>query len=181
MLKIEKKENLLKKKEKQKENEKITKFISYDSDTIIDIDNKFNKVFSSFNPLNIEFSSSSYFIDVFSSCFSFHSFIKCKDNYLKGHSHQFNNIVIISSLNYSYMLITSNTSIKNNIAISITHIHICDRLIIKTIKFWECPSYCNWLFFKFIDRNTKCFHQTLLFFYKLSWDFSMKSKYNDII
>jgi len=79
------------------------------------------------------------------------------------------------------MLITSNTSIKNNIAISITHIHICDRLIIKTIKFWECPSYCNWLFFKFIDRNTKCFHQTLLFFYKLSWDFSMKSKYNDII
>ena len=40
---------------------------------VIDIDNRFNKVFSVFNPLNKVFSPSSHIIDIFPSCFSFYS------------------------------------------------------------------------------------------------------------
>jgi len=36
------------------------------------MDNRFNKVFSSFDPYNSEFSPGSRIIDIFSSCFSFH-------------------------------------------------------------------------------------------------------------
>jgi len=39
--------------------------------SIIDMDNRFNEVFSSFDPLNVEFSPSSRLIDVFSSHFLF--------------------------------------------------------------------------------------------------------------
>ena len=40
---------------------------------VVDMDNRFNKVFSVFNPLNPEFTLSCRIIDSFSSCFSFHS------------------------------------------------------------------------------------------------------------
>ena len=101
--------------------------------TIVNMDNRFNEVFPSFNPLNIEFSSSSHLIDVFPSYFSFHSFIKHSDNNLEDHSNQLNNIAIMFLLNYLHTLIISDAGIKNNIATSITHIYIRDRPIIKTI------------------------------------------------
>ena len=47
------------------------------------MDNRFNEVVSSFDPLNIEFSLGSHLIDAFPSHFLFHSYIKCKDNNLK--------------------------------------------------------------------------------------------------
>ena len=43
-------------------------------DSIVNMDNHFNKVFPSFDPLNSEFSPECRIIDTFSSCFSFHSF-----------------------------------------------------------------------------------------------------------
>jgi len=101
--------------------------------TIIDMDNRVNEVFPSFNPLNIEFSPSSCLIDIFPSCFSFHPFIKCSNNNLEDHSNQFNDIAIMSLLNHSHTLIISDTGIKNNIATSIAHIHIYDSPIIKRI------------------------------------------------
>ena len=39
----------------------------------------------------------------------------------------------MSLLNYSYTLVISDTSIKNNIAIFIAHTHICSKPIIKII------------------------------------------------
>ena len=102
-------------------------------DTIIDIDNRVNEVFPSFNPLNTEFFPSSCLIDIFPSCFSFLSFIKCSDNNLEDYSNQLNNIVIMSLLNHSHTLIISDTGIKNNIPTSIAHIHIYDSSIIKII------------------------------------------------
>ena len=36
-------------------------------------------------------------------------------------------------LNHSYALVISDADIKNNLATSIAHIHICDKLIIKII------------------------------------------------
>jgi len=100
---------------------------------VIDMNNRFNKVFPSFNPLNKEFSSGSQLIDIFFSCFFFHLFDKCNDNKLEAHSHQLDNIAITFSLNQSHALIVTDTSIKNNRAISIAYIHVCDKPIIKTI------------------------------------------------
>ena len=56
-------------------------------DTTVDMDNRLNEVFPSFNLLNTEFSPSSRLIDVFPSYFSFHPFIKCNNNNLKDCSH----------------------------------------------------------------------------------------------
>jgi len=39
----------------------------------------------------------------------------------------------MSLLDHSHVLIISDSSIKNNVATSITYIHVCDRSIIKTI------------------------------------------------
>jgi len=58
------------------------------------MDNKFNEVFPSFDLLNVEFSSGSHLIDIFPSCFSFHSYTKCKDYNFKDHPNQLNNIII---------------------------------------------------------------------------------------
>ena len=51
---------------------------------LVDIDNRFNKVFPLFNPLHPEFSPGHRVIDNFSSCFSFHLFNKSKDTNFKA-------------------------------------------------------------------------------------------------
>ena len=51
----------------------------------------------------------------------------------------------------------------------------------NSIAFWECPSQYNWPLFKSVDKDTKWFQQTLLLPCKLSWNFSKKSKCNNII
>ena len=49
------------------------------------------------------------------------------------------------------------------------------------IEFWECPSHCNWLLHKAINRKTKQFHPLPHYPYKSSWNYSMKSEYDDIL
>jgi len=97
------------------------------------MDNRFNKVFTSFDPLNLEFAPGCRIIDFFSSCFSFHSFNKCSDESLILCSHQLDEMTIISSENLSHALVITDTSIKNNVATSIAHIHICNRPVVKTL------------------------------------------------
>ena len=74
--------------------------------SIIDMDNKFNKVFSSFDSLNVEF---------FPSCFSLYPYIKKKENNLVNCTNQLNNIATLSSLNHLHALVISDANIKNNI------------------------------------------------------------------
>jgi len=102
-------------------------------DSIIDMDNRFNKVLSSFDLLNVEFSPSFCLIDIFPSCFSFHPYTKHKDYNFEDYTNQLNNIVISSSLNLLHALIILDTKVKNNVAMSITHIHVHDRSIVKMI------------------------------------------------
>ena len=102
---------------------------------IIDMDNKFNKVFPSFDLHNFKFSLGSRIIDIFSSYFSFHSFSKYSKDNLISSSQQLNNWAIVSSEDPSYALIVTDISIKNNVAISIAYIHICDKPIVKTIHY----------------------------------------------
>jgi len=51
----------------------------------------------------------------------------------------------------------------------------------NSIEFWECPSQYKWSFHKVVDTETKCFRPLPIFPYKSSWEFSKKSKYNDIL
>ena len=102
-------------------------------DLIVDMNNRFNEVSSFFDPHNSEFSSSTRIINTFSSCFSFYSFNKWSNNSLLSYSCQLDNLVIVSSKNPLYTLIVTNASIRNNVATSITYIHICDRPIVKTL------------------------------------------------
>ena len=89
----------------------------------------------SFDPLNPEFAPSYRIIDTFSNHFSFHSFNKHNNDSLLSHSYQLDNLAIVSLKNPLHTLIITNISIKNNVAISITHIHIHNRLVIKTLHY----------------------------------------------
>ena len=163
--------------------------------------------------------------------------------------------MISFSLDLSHDLVVTDTSIKNNIATSIAHIHICDKTVTKTIhhavnvltteaklfpircginqatsipgiskiivitdllytaqrifdsslylhqihivsilnklrrffinnnsiKFWECPSWCDWSLYKAIDTETKQFHPQPLYPCKLSWNFSKKNECDNIL
>ena len=100
---------------------------------LVDIDNRFNKVFPSFSPLHPEFSLGFRVIDTFSDCFSFNLFSKQKNDSLKTHIHQLDNMVIESSSIPSLTLIIMDASVKINIATSISHIHICNKPISKTL------------------------------------------------
>jgi len=51
----------------------------------------------------------------------------------------------------------------------------------NSIEFWECPSQCNWSLYKVIDKETKALKPIPLYPCKLSWSFSKKSKYNNIL
>ena len=97
------------------------------------MDNCFNKVFPSFDPLNPEFSSGCRIIDIFSSCFSFHLFSKYNDDNLRSHVHQLDDLAIESSSNPFHALVITDASIKNNIATSISHVHIYNKPITKTL------------------------------------------------
>ena len=51
---------------------------------VVDMDNHFNKVFPTFDPLNPEFVPGVRVIDTFSSCFSFHMFSKYNKDSFKS-------------------------------------------------------------------------------------------------
>ena len=97
----------------------------------MDLANKINECFPFFNPLNSEFSPGLRVIDNFSDHISFNLFNKKKDD--KSHAQLLNEIVLESSSSLSVTIIASDASIKNNIAMSIAHIHTHDKLLIKTI------------------------------------------------
>ena len=95
--------------------------------------NRSNKCFSSFTPLDLEFSSGLKVIDNFSDHISFNVCDKGKDN--KSCIHQLDEMVLEFSSSLSITIITSNMSIKNNVATSISHTHIYNKPITKMIHY----------------------------------------------
>ena len=88
-------------------------------------------MFPSFSSLHLELSLDFRIIDSFSNRFSFNLFNKGKNN--KLHLQQLNLMVIILFLLQSIAVVTMDVSIKNNIAISILHMHILNYFLIKTL------------------------------------------------
>jgi len=210
---------------------------------IIDMENYFNKVLLSFDPINPKFFPSNRIIDTHANHFSFHLFNKHISHNIKYHIQELNKIALESLNVSSSALVITDASIKNNVAISIAHIHIHDKPITKTlyyalnitsteaelfsircginqvtnnctiskiivvmdsihvvqeifdlsshpfqkhllsilkdlqtffschsenhIKFWECPSHCNWYLHKVINTETKSFRPIPMFPSKL--------------
>ena len=97
------------------------------------MDNRFNEVFPSFVSFHPRFFSSNRVIDIFSNCFSFNLFSKQKDDSLKMYIYQLNSLAIESSSIPLNALVIMNTSVKNNIAIFIFHMHIYNKPITKTL------------------------------------------------
>ena len=98
------------------------------------MNNCFNKVYSSFNPLHSKLLPGNRIINTFSDYFSFHPFNECKNN-LKERIQKLDNLAIKSLGASTQALVITDASVKNNVATSITHIHIHDKPIIKMLHY----------------------------------------------
>ena len=98
---------------------------------LVDINNRSHRLFPAFSPTHPELFPGSQIIDIFSDRFSFNLCIKEKNNKLC--IHQLDSMVIKASFSQSIAIITLDTSIKNDIAISISHMYISNQLLIKTL------------------------------------------------
>ena len=96
---------------------------------LIDVNNRYNKLFPSFSFFNEEFNPGNCLIDFFLDQFSFYL---CSLN-IKKHIENLDDIAFRALSNPSSSIIISDASIKNHIAMSILHIHLYNKPIIKTI------------------------------------------------
>jgi len=85
--------------------------------------------FPSFSLLHPELSPGVRIIDTFSDCFSFNHSGKNNNQCLQ----QLDSMIIESSLSQSTAIVAMDASIKNDIVISISHMHISNQPLIKTI------------------------------------------------
>jgi len=103
--------------------------------SVVDANNYFNGIFPVFNFLSNEFSPGSCLVNNFSSCFFFYR-ANCKNKESKAAQfHKLNDIVLNASSNSNLVIVVSDTSIKNNVATSITHIHLHSNPIKKTLYY----------------------------------------------
>ena len=102
---------------------------------LIDSYNKSHEIFPSFSLLSIEFSPGHHIIDNFSDCFSFNLVNrkeKTKDNICAQELDEM--VLRVSSLPHTALVVT-DASIKNDIATSISHIHLTNSPLTKTVHY----------------------------------------------
>ena len=100
---------------------------------IIDSNTKSYGIFPSFSPLDLEFSPGSQIIDNFSNHFSFNLVNKKGKNQSKIWSQELDDMVLCYSSDPHASLVITDASIKNDIATSISHIHLANCSLIKTV------------------------------------------------
>jgi len=93
------------------------------------MDNKKNEFTPFFDPFNHEFSPGNRLINLFSDRISFHPREKNVKNYIQI----LNDLTLRVSSDSSMSLVISDVSIKNNVAISISHIYIYNKPVIRTL------------------------------------------------
>jgi len=98
---------------------------------LVDSNDKAYGIFPSFSPLHPELSLGSRIIDNFPDRFSFNLSSRNKNE--KTHCQQLDNMVFEVSSSNSTTIIISDASIKNNIATSISHVHIANQPLIKML------------------------------------------------
>ena len=97
----------------------------------IDLCNKAYSIFPSFSPLNPEFTSGSHITNNFSNHFSFNLVNKKEKE--KRRSQELDEMVLGLSSSPSMALVVTDASIKNDIATLISHIHIANLPLTKTV------------------------------------------------
>ena len=100
---------------------------------LIDSCNKAYGIFPSFSPLNPEFFPGYHITDNFSDRFSFNLVNKKEKEKDKICAQELDNMVFWNSSSYHTALVITNASIKNDIATSISHVHIANHLLTKTV------------------------------------------------
>ena len=97
--------------------------------SLININNRHNKLLPFFFFFNEELNLENWLIDSFSDRFSFYPYLLN----IKGHIKNLNDITFKISSNLSSSIIISNTSIKNYVATSILYIYLHNKPVIKMI------------------------------------------------
>ena len=98
---------------------------------LIDSNNKLYGIFPAFSPLHPEFNLGSRITDKFSDCFSFN--LASKDKNDKKHLQQLNEMTLQSFSSPNSAIIVTDANIKNDIATSISHIHIHNHPLTKMV------------------------------------------------
>ena len=98
---------------------------------LIDSNNKLFGVFPSFSSLNSEFIPWSRVVDIFPDWFLFNLANKETNNNLC--TQQLDDMTLWSSSSPKTAIVVTDVSIKNNIATSISHIHVFNQPMIKTV------------------------------------------------
>jgi len=99
-------------------------------DYLIDSCNKAYGIFPSFSPLSWEFTPGFHLTDNFSDCFSFNLVNKKEKDNL--HVQELDEIVLQISSSPTTAFVVTDASIKNNIATSVSHLHIANHPLVKT-------------------------------------------------
>ena len=97
--------------------------------SIVDTNNHLNGIFLSFDSLNREFYLGNRLVDSFSDHKADCSLEESKSHYC---SH-LDNVILTASSNLSTLIVVSDTSIKNNVATSIAHVHSFNNLLKKIL------------------------------------------------
>ena len=100
---------------------------------LIDSSIKSNGIIPLFSPLDPEFSPGHCIIDHFSSHFSFNLVNRKEKEIHKIRAQELDEIVLSNSSIPNTALVITNASIKNDIAISISHIHSANYSLIKIV------------------------------------------------
>jgi len=95
---------------------------------LIDSNNKLYGIFPAFSPLHLEFKPGSRISDQFSDRFSFN--LASKE---KNRVQQLDEMTLQLSSSPNSAIVITDASVKNNIATSISHIHILNHPLIKTV------------------------------------------------
>ena len=98
---------------------------------LIDLSNKAYGIFPSFSPLNLEFTPGFHITDNFSDWFSFNLVNKKEKD--KIYAQELDEMVLWISSSPSIALIITDASIKNDIATSISYIHLANHPLIKMV------------------------------------------------
>ena len=102
-------------------------------DHLIDICNKTYSILPLFSPLNPEFFPGFHIMDNFSDHFFFNLVNKKEKEKDKIHTQILNEMVLCTSSLPHTALVVIDASIKNNIATSISHVHIANHPLTKTV------------------------------------------------
>ena len=101
--------------------------------SIVDANSHLNGIFLSFDSLNKEFYLENRLVNSFSNCFSFYKADYSSKERKSHHCSLLDNIMLNTSSNLSIVIVVSDTSIKNNVTISIAHIHSFSNPLKKTL------------------------------------------------